>query len=70
MSEASQQRQGLLIETLNNQETIKSFNAAGRMQTLWEKPLVLPFYSILLKLRFIGGFVGNFADGYNKPQAL
>ena len=30
-----------MIETLNNQETIKSFNAAGRMQTLWEKPLVL-----------------------------
>ena len=60
MSEASQQRQGLLIETLNNQETIKSFNAAGRMQTLWEKATRFTVqYSS--KLRFIGGTVGNFA---------
>lgn len=60
MAEASQQRQGLLIETLNNQETIKSFNAAGRMQTLWEKATRFTVqYSS--KLRFIGGTVGNFA---------
>jgi ATP-binding cassette subfamily C protein LapB len=60
MSEASQQRQGLLIETLNNQETIKSFNAAGRMQALWEKATRFTVH-YSSKLRFIGGTVGNFA---------
>ena len=60
MSEASQQRQALLIETLNNQETIKSFNANGRMQTLWEKATRFTVH-YSAKLRFVGGTVGNFA---------
>ena len=60
MSEASQQRQGLLIETLNNEETIKSFNATGRMQALWEKATRFNVH-YSSKLRFLGGTVGSFA---------
>ncbi|MEG1856887.1 MAG: ABC transporter transmembrane domain-containing protein, partial [Acinetobacter sp.] len=61
MAEASQQRQALLIETLNNQETIKSFNANGRMQALWEKATRFTVH-YSAKLRFLGGTVGNFAS--------
>lgn len=61
MAEASQQRQALLIETLNNQETIKSFNANGRMQNLWEKATRFTVH-YSAKLRFVGGTVGNFAS--------
>lgn len=60
MTEASQQRQSFLVETLNSQETIKSFNAATRMQTIWERAsgFVIHYSS---KLRFSGGSVGLFA---------
>ena len=61
MAEASQQRQALLIETLNNEETIKSFNANGRMQALWEKATRFTVH-YSAKLRFLGGTVGNFAS--------
>lgn len=60
MTEASQQRQSFLIETLNSQETVKSFNASTRMQTIWERAtgFVIHYSS---RLRFLGGSVGSFA---------
>jgi ATP-binding cassette, subfamily C, bacterial LapB len=61
MTDASQQRQSFLVETLNSQETIKSFNASTRMQTIWERAssYVIHYSS---KLRFSGGSVGLFAS--------
>lgn len=60
MTEASQQRQSFLIETLSSQETVKSFNASTRMQTIWERAtgFVIHYSS---RLRFLGGTVGSFA---------
>ncbi|WOE32107.1 MULTISPECIES: type I secretion system permease/ATPase [unclassified Acinetobacter] len=60
MTEASQQRQAFLVEMLNSQETIKSFNAATRMQSVWERTsgFVIHYSS---KLRFSGGSVGQVA---------
>lgn len=60
MTEASQQRQSFLIEALNSQETVKSFNANTRMQTIWERAtgFVIHYSS---RLRFLGGSVGSFA---------
>ena len=60
MAQASQQRNSFLVESLNAQETIKSFNAASRVQNLWEKAsLHVIHYSA--KLRYLGGSLGSFA---------
>ena len=60
MSQASQQRNSFLVESLNAQETIKTFNANSRVQTLWEKAsLFVIHYSA--KLRYLGGSLGSFA---------
>lgn len=60
MTEASQQRQSFLIEALNSQEVVKSFNANTRMQSIWERAsgFVIHYSS---RLRFLGGTVGSFA---------
>lgn len=60
MTEASQQRNSFLIESLTASETIKSFNASSRTQTVWEKAsaFVIHYSS---RLRFLGGTVASFA---------
>ena len=60
MAQASQQRNSFLVESLNAQETIKSFNATSRVQSLWEKAsLFVIHYSA--KLRYLGGSLGTFS---------
>lgn len=68
MAEASQQRQALLIETLNNEETIKSFNANGRMQALWEKATRFTVH-YSAKLRFWVERLETLRHGFNKQLA-
>lgn len=60
MTESSQQRSSFLIESLTAQETIKSFNAAGRMQSIWERASYFVIHNSS-RLRFVGGCVSSFA---------
>lgn len=56
-SQASAQRNAGLIESLTAAHTLKSFNAAGRMQTIWEQTTL--FLSACTgKQRLLGGSVG------------
>lgn len=55
-SQASSQRNAGLIESLAAAHTLKSFNAAGRMQTLWEQATVF-LSGCSGKQRLLGGSV-------------
>nr|WP_218948240.1 type I secretion system permease/ATPase [Acinetobacter sp. YH12120] len=60
MSQASNQRSSFLIESLNAEETVKSFNAQGRTLNVWEKASRhVIHYSA--RLRYLGGSMGSFS---------
>jgi len=68
-SKASSQRNSGLIESLSTAQTLKSFNATGRMQALWEQATVY-LSGCSGKQRLLGGSVGVAASWVQQTVAI
>ena len=68
-SQASSQRNSGLIESLSTAQTLKSFNATGKMQALWEQATVF-LSGCSGKQRLLGGSVATTASWVQQTVAI